>query len=90
MRRATVTIPDDLEASLEDYLSEQDAPPSFTKLVQAALRDYLLNKRFQERGYQPPQGPFHIDPLEEVDEHGEPDVSINHDAYFRDAYFDKK
>lgn len=90
MKRATVTIPDDLEKALDQYLYEQDAPPSFTTLVQTALREYLQNKRLQERGYRPASGPFHIDPLEEIDEHGEPDVSINHDAYFHDAYFDKR
>ena len=63
MKRMIVTLPDDLEASLEDYLSEQDAPPSFTKLVQAALREYLQNRRLQERGYRPAQGPFHPEPL---------------------------
>ena len=86
MRRATVTIPDDLAAELDDYLSEQDAPPAFTTLVQAALREYLQNKRWRERDYCPPRGPFNIDPIrtEEIreDRRGETDVSINHDKYF--------
>jgi len=90
MKRATITIPDDLERSLNEYLAEQDAPPSFTALAQVALREYLQKKRLEERGYRPAQGSFHIDPLEEIDEHGEPDVSVNHDAYFHDAYFDKR
>ncbi len=82
MKRLTFTIPDDLEAFLEEYFSEQDTPPSFTTLVQTALREYILNERLRERGYQPPQEPFHVEPLEEKDDQGEPDVSINHDAYF--------
>lgn len=41
MRRATITLPDDLEALLERYLDRLDAPPSLTALVQAALRQYL-------------------------------------------------
>jgi hypothetical protein len=41
MRRATITLPDDLEADLDDYLASRDAPPSLTSLVQAALRRYL-------------------------------------------------
>ena len=90
MKRTTVTIPDDLEEALSSYLREQDAPPSFTTLVQTALREFLQNRRLQERGYQPAKGPFHIDPLEEIDGNGESDVSINHDAYFHDAYFDKR
>ena len=81
MKRVTFTVPDDLEASLERHLSEQDAPPSFTSLVRAALREYLLNKRLEGRGYQPPSEPFDPQPLEEKDDQGEPDVSINHDDY---------
>lgn len=41
MRRATITLPDDLEADLDAYLASRDAPPSLTSLVQAALRRYL-------------------------------------------------
>ena len=84
--RRTVTIPDDLAAELDDYLSEQDAPPAFTTLVQAALREYLQNKRWRRRDYRPPQGPFNIGAigLEEVreDRCSETDVSVNHDEYF--------
>lgn len=45
MRRATITLPDDLETELESYLATQDAPPSLTALVQAALRRYLEEAR---------------------------------------------
>ena len=82
MRRATVTLPDDLAAELDGYLAEQDAPPTFTTLVQAALREYLQNKRWRERDYRPPQGPFQIDPIDVEDIRGETDLSINHDKYF--------
>lgn len=82
MKRATVTIPDDLEAELEAYLARQDAPPAFTTLMQAALRDYLRNEPWRERAYRPPRGTFHIDPIDVEDMHGETDLSVNHDAYF--------
>lgn len=46
MRRATITLPDDLEAEVESYLAEHEAPPSLTALVQAALRRFLGERRF--------------------------------------------
>ena len=49
MRRATITLPDDLEAEVEAYLAEQEAPPSFTALVQAALRRFLGERRFHRK-----------------------------------------
>jgi hypothetical protein len=45
MRRATITLPDDLEAEIEAYLAKQEAPPSLTSLVQAALRRLLRESR---------------------------------------------
>ena len=45
MRRATITLPDDLEAEVEAYLAKQEAPPSLTSLVQAALRRFLGERR---------------------------------------------
>jgi len=47
MRRATITLPDDLEAEVDSYLAEQEAPPSLTALVQAALRRFLGERRSQ-------------------------------------------
>lgn len=82
MRRATVTIPDDLETELDTYLARQDAPPAFTTLVQAALREYLRNEPWRERAYRPPRGTFSIDPIDIEDMRGETDLSVNHDAYF--------
>lgn len=45
MRRATITLPDDLEAEVEEYLADQEAPPSLTSLIQAALRRFLGERR---------------------------------------------
>lgn len=38
MKRATVSIPDDLAKAVESYVGTQEALPSFTAVVQAALR----------------------------------------------------
>lgn len=82
MRRATITIPDDLEKQLDEYLERQEAPPSLTALVQAALRSYLREKRFEEMEFQPPTRPLRITPAEKGS--GLTDVSIRHDEYLAD------
>ncbi|MGH8923998.1 MAG: nucleotidyltransferase family protein [Acidimicrobiia bacterium] len=62
MRRATVTLPDDLEQKLERFRGTQPARPSLTAIVQAALERYieagmpdagaqtLLNRVLRHRG----------------------------------------
>ncbi|MFP3940510.1 MAG: hypothetical protein ACLF0P_09415 [Thermoanaerobaculia bacterium] len=45
MRRATITLSDELEAELEEYLAAQEVPPSLTSLVQAALGSFLSERR---------------------------------------------
>jgi metal-responsive CopG/Arc/MetJ family transcriptional regulator len=54
MKRATITIPDDLEAEVERFLAEQEPEPSFTALVQTALRRYLEEAEWTRRGFAPP------------------------------------
>jgi len=54
MRRATITLTDDLETDLEAYLATQDAPPSLTALIQAALRRYLEEARPARSGTDQP------------------------------------
>jgi hypothetical protein len=73
MKRATITFPDDLAAAAEDYRQSQDAPPSLTALVQAALREYLV-----QRGFLSNNRPFRIPTLGRS---GRSDVSKEHDAY---------
>jgi hypothetical protein len=80
MRRATITIPDDLDAELHVYMKEQDVAPSLTGLVEAALRKFLDEKRFESLQYQPPQRPFRPAPAEKGS--GLHDVSLEHDRYF--------
>ncbi len=46
MRRATVSIPRDLEEALEHYRRDLEFSPSFAALMQAALKEYL-----EQRGY---------------------------------------
>lgn len=41
MRRATITVPDELDRALEDFIAAQPARPSLTSVVEAALEDYL-------------------------------------------------
>lgn len=82
MRRATITLPDDLEAELDSYLETQDAAPSLTGLVVVALRRYLEDKRLETRQYQPPAGPLRITPAERGS--GAADTSLDHDRYLAD------
>lgn len=79
MKRATVTIPDDLERELNAYLQKQDAPPSLTAVMQAALREYLQTQRLRERDYQPARGSIRITPAKQGS--GLSNVSVNHDRY---------
>ena len=81
MRRATITIPDDLEATLEAYQRHQKFPPSLTAVVQAALREYLAERGYLAgREYRPPTRPFRITPAKQGD--GRKNGSIEHDRIF--------
>lgn len=81
MRRVTITIPDRLEAKLDALRTRQDAPPSVTAVLQAALEAYLQEQELRDRGYRPPRAPFRFEPLDEIDVSGEGDVSTEHDRY---------
>jgi metal-responsive CopG/Arc/MetJ family transcriptional regulator len=74
MKRATVSIPDDLAKAVESYVHAQDAPPPLTAVVQAALRQYLT-----ERGYLRRRKPLRINPATRGS--GRRDVSQAHDRY---------
>lgn len=41
MRRATITIPEDVERRLEEFVAAQSARPSLAAVVQLALRRFL-------------------------------------------------
>ncbi len=74
MKRATVTIPDDLAEAVERFVRAQEAPPPLTAVVQAALRQYLT-----DRGYLRAGGPLRINPARRGSGHR--DVSRAHDRY---------
>ena len=73
MKRATMTLPDDLAEAVDDYLRAQEAPPALTTVMQAALREYL-----RERGFLRTYRPLKITPKGKS---GRSDVSQNHDLY---------
>lgn len=74
MKRATVTIPDDLADAVQSYVRDQEAPPPLTAIVQAALRQYL-----SLRGYLRPVTPFKLTPARHGSGHR--DISQEHDRY---------
>jgi hypothetical protein len=78
MKRATVTLPDDLATAVDEYVRAQEAPPALTAVVQAALREYL-----RERGFLREYRPLKITPAPRGS--GRSDVSVNHDHYFAEG-----
>lgn len=50
MKRATVTIPEELEKALEAYRRDAEISPGISAVMQAALQEYLT-----ERGYLAPE-----------------------------------
>jgi hypothetical protein len=80
MKRATITLPDELEEGLEAYRRSQDLPLSLTALTQAALREYL-----EKRGFLPPSSDrsFGITPGDRGS--GRRDISPEHDRYLAEA-----
>lgn len=74
MKRATITLPDDLEQALERFVDEQAIPVQLTAVVQTAVREYL-----GERGYLPSTSKLRIRPAKRGS--GQKDVSVSHDHY---------
>ena len=72
MKRASVTIPDDLAKAVEDYARTQEARPPLTAIVQVAPRRFLT-----ERGYLPANSRLQIKPARRGS--GKRDVSEAHD-----------
>jgi hypothetical protein len=73
MKRATMTLPDDLAQAVDEYIAAQEVPPALTAVVQAALREYLRAREFLR-----PYRPLKITPKGNS---GRSDVSENHDLY---------
>jgi hypothetical protein len=80
MKRATITLPDELEEALETYRRSQDLPLRLTALTQSALREYL-----EKRGFYPPSSgrSFVVTPGRRGS--GTNDVSSEHDRYLAEA-----
>ena len=74
MKRATMTLPDDLAKAVDEYVRAQEAPPALTAVVQAALREYLRERGFL-RSYRPLK-------ITSKGNSGRSDISQNHDLYF--------
>lgn len=72
MKRATVTLTDELEIALDEYVRSLDVAPSLTAITQAALKEYLAH-----RGYFRDRKPFWPTPAEIGG--GDPHASQNHD-----------
>lgn len=50
MRRATVTISDELEKALDSYRKDLEFPPSLAAVMQAALKEYLGGRGYAALG----------------------------------------
>jgi len=74
MRRATVTISDEIESSLDAYIRRQEVTPPLTAVVQAALKEFLAR-----RGFAPARRKLRITPARKGS--GARDASIEHDRY---------
>jgi hypothetical protein len=76
MRRATVTISDEIEANLDAYIrqQQQEVSPPLTAIVQAALHEFL-----SRRGFTPGARKLRITPAKKGS--GAKDVSVDHDRY---------
>ncbi|HZL66419.1 MAG TPA: hypothetical protein VFC29_03725 [Candidatus Limnocylindrales bacterium] len=78
MKRATVTLPDDLADAVESYARNQEARPALTAVVQSALRQFLT-----QRGYLGRRRSLRITPAKHGS--GLTDVSQEHDRYFAES-----
>jgi hypothetical protein len=74
MRRATITIGDEIEAQLDAWIRRQDAAPPLTAVVRTALQEFLAR-----RGFAAPSAKLHITPSRKGS--GSRDVSVAHDRY---------
>ena len=74
MRRATVTISDEIEANLAAYLRQQEVSPPLTAIMQGALQEFL-----SRRGFTPGARKLRVTPAKNGS--GAKDVSVDHDSY---------
>ena len=74
MRRATITIGDEIEAQFDAWMLRQYAAPPLTAVVQTALKEFLAL-----RGFSSPSTKLRITPSRKGS--GSHDVSVAHDRY---------
>lgn len=74
MKRATVTIPDDIIPALDAYLADQRPKPPLTAVVHDALAGFLA-----DRGYLPGR-PRRLKLTPAARGSGTRSTSVNHDA----------
>ncbi len=79
MKRATITLTNELEEALNHYLASQETPPSLTTVVQVALRDFLQMQKLKERGFREAKGTPQLSAAKRGS--GLKDVSAKHDKY---------
>lgn len=79
MKRATISLPDELDRELQRYIERHEAPPSLTSVVQLALKEFLQRQRLKDMEFRPPRGPFRITP--DPKGSGHHDISVEHDRY---------
>lgn len=79
MRRATVTLTDELEQALDAYIEKQPVTPTLTAVVQAALRDFLAAQSSDD---QPKK--FWLTPAEIGS--GDPHASRDHNRILADLF----
>jgi len=77
MRRATVTIDDELEALLDAYMGKQDVSPALNRVGQTALDEFLAR-----RGFSGKPRKLRITPASKPS--GLADVSVRHDFYLNE------
>ena len=80
MKRASITIPDEVVRALDAYLADQDPVPPLTAVVQSALREFL-----SERGYLPARRSVKLEITPARRGSGEQDVSLDHDRFLADC-----
>ena len=74
MRRATVTIDDELEGLLDAYIGKQDVSPSLNRVVHTALDEFLARRGFSGKPKR-----LRITPASKGS--GQRDISVRHDFY---------
>ena len=72
MKRASISLPDDVAKAVDNYLQAQEVRPALTTLMQTALREYLSARGFPQVR-RPLKTPKRTSGLS--------DVSVNHDYY---------